>query len=365
MSEEVKVVLPKLGESIFSATVVRWLKNVGDQIQEEEPLLEVSTDKINSEIPSPVSGFLKEVLVKENETVEIGAALGVISCEAIKKEEFLSPLIINLAKEHGIEIEEIKKIKGSGLGGRVTKKDILDYVDKRQSGVILEELGVLRKGIAENLSRSFHEAPHASLVVEIDVTDILEIIKVKKDKFFEHHGVKLTITSFLAWAIAKSARKFPYVNSSYQDNKIAIKPDVNLGIAVNVDGGLLVPVIKNCDRLDISHIAKEIFSLAERSRKGLLPLELTQGGSLTMTNFGNSKAIMGFPILRYPEAAILGIGAIAKRAVVIEDKIMVRSLVNITLTFDHRVFDGMYGCAFLGELKNRLEKEVAFDIVQE
>jgi 2-oxoglutarate dehydrogenase E2 component (dihydrolipoamide succinyltransferase) len=353
MTKEIKITLPKLGESIISATVVQWLKKEGDRVEKDENLLEVATDKVNSEIPSPVSGILKSILVKESQEVQVGDPLAIVLVEESVKKEF-SPAVLHLAKEKGILMEDLEKISGTGEGGRVTKKDIDHFLEKTPEDKNSLKLSFLRKKIAENMLLSYKEIPQATLIDEIDVTEIVEFIEKKKESFLEKHGVKLSITSFIARAIAKACVKHPLVNSSFKNDSILLKKEVNLGFAVSVDDGVLVPVIKDCQELNIVDIAKKISELADRARKNSLAKENVSDGSITFSNFGMTKVLIGIPIIRYPECAIIGLGAIKKKPAVVDDKIVVRSIMMITLTFDHRVFDGIYGCNFLNEIKNIL-----------
>lgn len=381
MSNKVEVALPKLGESIVGATIVKWLKNVGDQVRLDEALVEVSTDKVNSEIPSPFAGVLDEIFVHEGEEIEVGCVMatlvvgGSIEERVLppKKEEapssdFFSPAVMRLAQMEGITIETLRKIEGSGEGGRVTKRDIEKYLETKKSvpcamktsppkaGEERVKLSGLRKAIAENMVRSFYEAPHASLVVEADVTDVMRLIAKEKEAFQAAHNVKLTITSFLIQALVKAVAQFPNLNASLDGETIVLKRYVNVGIAVNIEQGLVVPVIKNCQDRNLVSLAKAIGDLSERARSAKLAPDDVKEGSITLTNFGMTGALMGVPIIRYPEVAIVGAGTIKKRVVVRDDDaIAIRQMIYLTLTFDHRVIDGIYGCQFLACLKQNLE----------
>ena len=216
----------------------------------------------------------------------------------------------------------------------------------------------MRKMIAENMVRSFYEAPHATLVNEVDVTNVMKHIADEKQHFLKKHGCKLSITSFIAKAIASAAKEYPLINSSLEDDTIVVKRFVNLGIAVSVDQGILVPVIQNCQGREIADIAKEVANLSQKARSNRLESNQIKGGTITMTNFGMSGTLIGIPIIRYPEVAIVGVGAIQKRVTVLEgDTMAIRSLLHLSLTFDHRVIDGMYGCGFLAALKQHLETD--------
>lgn len=389
MSEEFEVTLPKLGESIVGATVVQWLKKVGEEVKLDEPLLEVSTDKVNSEIPSPVAGILKEICVLEDEEIEVGCLLAKIEIKhvadtkvedlktSISQQEaptsvsdrscVYSPALLRLAQQEGVAIDTLKKITGSGEGGRITKKDLERYIEgnkqcpSRISSTerLTEErvqLSGMRKAIADNMVKSFYAAPHASLVAEADVTEVMHLIRQEKERFQETHGVKLTITSFIIHALARSIQQFPLLNASLEDETIVMKHYVNVGLAVNVEKGLLVPVLKNCQERNLVSIAKGVADLSLRARSGKLAPDEVQEGTVTLTNFGMTGTLIGVPIIRYPEVAIIGAGSIQKRVMVREDDALaVRQMLYLTLTFDHRLIDGIYGCQFLASFKNHLE----------
>ncbi len=381
MSDSVKINLPKLGESIVSATVVQWFKKVGDRVALDEPLLEVSTDKVNSEIPSPVAGVLMEILALPDQEIQVGEALAVISSSAqphkvsapaaavpsaasptSEMEDFLSPSVMRLLREKGIALSEIDKIPHTGQGGRLTKKDVEDFVPKAHcpmaGGTERVKMTPMRKAIADNMVKSFYEAPHASLITEVDVTKILKVIQEEKETFLAKNGAKLTITAFVARAIARALQAYPLINSSLEGDTIVMKKFVNLGIAVSVDHGVMVPVIKNCQEKTLGQIAKGIGELAEKTRSHTLAPDEIKEGSITLTNFGMTGTMIGVPIIRYPEVAIVGLGAITKKvAVMPDDSIAIRSVMFVSLTFDHRVLDGIYGCGFLNELKKRIEDD--------
>ncbi len=369
MQFEVK--LPKLGESILTATVVRWFKQEGDAVRLDEPLLEVTTDKVASEIPSPAAGFLQKILVAVSEEVPVGTPLAILSSVAseqtpmavsscLQQEQFLSPAVLSLLKEKGITLQEIESIPKSHEGGRLTKRDVEAYVaSKKKTPSDSEHLkmSALRKAIAENMVRSFYEAPHASLVTEVDVTSLMKLIAEKKESFLAQQGVKLTLTPFIARAMARALHAYPLINSSLVNgDTIVMKRFVNLGIAVSVEQGVMVPVIRGCQALSLGDIARQILALAHKARTNQLAPQDVQEGTITLTNFGMTGVLMGIPIIRYPEVAIVGVGSVVKRVVPLEnDSFGVRSMLMISLTFDHRVLDGLYGCGFLGELKKHLE----------
>jgi len=398
MTEEYQVTLPKLGESIVSATIVQWFKKEGDQINLDEPLLEVSTDKVNSEIPSPVSGVLHKILASPDQELQVGEALAVIRIRQgqvsaieesgppgiveVKREAapagsemqgFFSPALLRLARENNISLDELEKVPTTGAGGRLSKRDLELYIESRSAlknkpcpmtakslptDVERIKMSGMRKAIADNMVRSFYEAPHATLITEVDVTPIMHVIRQDKEAFLAKHGSKLTITSFVARAISKALKEYPLLNSSLEGDTIVVKKFVNLGIAVSVDQGIMVPVVKNCQDKTIPELAKAIGDVSARARSNKLNPSDVQDGTITLTNFGISGVMTGIPIIRYPEVAILGLGAIQRKVVALEDDTMaIRSVINVSLTFDHRVIDGMYGCGFLNSLREHLEKD--------
>lgn len=395
---EVKVFLPKLGESILSATIVQWFKQVGDSVEEDEPLLEVSTDKLNSEIPSPVKGIIKKIHAKVDEELNVGDLLVVIesgekATHKIKKEEksfekekpsriekktakckyleknkkiFLSPVAKILVEKNKISSFDLEQIAPTGAGGRISRKDIEDYLKKSKGRTEGEaeviKMSSMRKAIARNMVKSSQDIPSGSIINEIDVTNVLKLIKDVKENFLKKNGFKLTITSFLLKAIAKAIHAFPHINATLVDDVVYVKKEINIGLAVNIENGLIVPVIKHCESKSITELARSVFLLGERARNNKLSSEDIESGTITMTNFGMGGALIGIPIIKYPEAAIIGIGAIVKKVAVLEDdSFAVRSFINVSLTFDHRIIDGMYGCNFMQTLKNYIEKEALAD----
>lgn len=366
MGIEKKIILPKLGESITNATIVRWFKEVGDRVELDEALLEVATDKVNSEIPSPIAGVLVDILAYPDNEYNVGDEIAIIMIEdlqEIKQEELAeeeprhSPLVLRLAREHEINLDELQALVGEA---RITKRDIEAYLESRNKDTSIERIKMtgLRKMIADNMVKSFYEAPHASLVTEIDVTRVLEQIKKWKEKTH----IKLSITSVIARAIVEALKAYPILNSSIEGEDILVKKFVNLGIAVSVDQGIIVPVIKDCQNKNLFEIAEKIQELSIKSREMTLAAEDVQGGSITLTNFGMSGVLIGLPIIRYPEVAIIGVGAIHKKVVVLDDgSFAARSIMHISLTFDHRVLDGMYGCGFLKELQKYLEADTPLE----
>ena len=389
MSNEVEIRLPKLGESIVGATVVQWFKKEGDRVELDEALLEVSTDKVNSEIPSPVAGVIRSILVAENEEVEVGAPLAVVSvgvgaaepkaqpqtaapapeAPAEEREEFLSPAVLQMARAEKVPLEQLQRIKGTGAGGRITKKDVEAYLSQKQadgasppakkaaSGEEIVPLVGMRKAIADVMVRSHRDIPHASIVHEVDITELLTFIAARKERFACETGAKLTVTPFMVKALADACQRHPYLNATLESDAIRLKQEVNVGIAVAIEQeGVIVPVLRDCQSESVPSIAKKIFEMSRKARSGSLGREEVQGGTITLTNFGMAGALIGFPLIRPPEVAIVGMGAIQKRVAVLPGDLMaVRSMVHVTLSFDHRVVDGLYACAFLNIIKEKLE----------
>lgn len=382
---------PKIGETASGGMVVRWLKQEGESVKKDEPIIEISTDKITTELTSSFSGIVERHLVHEGDQVCVDEVLALIRVEnqslespnqtAIhqSKEEadtskqegmsgWYSPAVLNLLHREGLSFQELKKIPGSGIDGRVTKKDIELYLSKNKSDYRLTEcsqntnenripMSPLRRAIASSLTKSSDEVPHASLVVDVDVTDSMQLIANEQERFLSIHAVKLTITSFIIQCLAKALEQFPLLNGSLDGDTIVLKKSVNVGVAVNLNKeGVVVPVIRNCQELGLVSIAKSLADLSSRARANKLDATEVRDGSITLTNFGMTGALIGMPIIRYPEVAILGVGTIQKRVVVKDDdSLAVRKMMYVTLTFDHRVVDGIYGSEFLTSFKNRLE----------
>ncbi len=384
MTTEVEVKMPKLGESIVSATIVHWFKKVGDRVAVDEPLLEVSTDKVNSEIPSPVAGVVKELRGNVDETLDVGALICIVetadgaeasasapveatpaapSCSGggDSKRNFYSPAVLRFAQDNGVSMAQLDEIPRSGAGGRLSRKDIENFLSGQQAEPGQERVKMtgMRKAIAEQMVKSFYEAPHASLVADVDITKVMDHIKATKESFQAEYGYKLTITTYIARAIAKAAMEFPYCNASLDGDEIVLKKFVNLGIAVSVDQAIVVPVVRNVHKLSVPEIAGKIAELAGKAKEKKLQPDDVQAGTITMSNFGMGGALIGVPIIRYPEVAIIGVGKIDRRlAVMDDDSTAIRSIVHLTLTFDHRAIDGMYGCEFLAAVKKHLESDL-------
>lgn len=375
------IIMPQLGESIAEGTIVKWLIPVGGRVEKDQSLLEVETDKVALEIPSPAAGFLTEVLVPEGQTVPIGTVLarveqsapaagvinrvgGVVVRPAEEGQDRYSPAVRQLAKEHGVDLAQIP---GTGAGGRVSKKDVLDFVATREpSGVKREVLGEgrgpdasrltphdelrpltpMRKTIAERMVKSRQTSAHVSTVFEADFS---AVAKVR-----EQH--KLTYLPFVVHAVARAIRQVPVVNSSWSEHGIVVKREIHMGIAVALDDGLLVPVVRQADRKSVSQLGQEIADLAERARTKRLSPEEVQDGTFTITNHGGFGSLFSAPIIHQPQIAIMGVGAIQKRPVVIHDAIAIRPMSYLSLSFDHRVIDGATADQFMARVKAHLEE---------
>ena len=402
------VIMPQMGESIFEGTITRWLKKVGDSVKRDEPLFEISTDKVDSEIPAPASGVLSEIRVKEGETVQINTVVAVIDEQGraqappptekaegphIAKSEApsraktdkveatqgvrSSPLVRRIAKVENVNLSELE---GTGLGGRITKKDILGYLEERErvaevtrpivqqaaeemagtDGIETDRIevvpmSVMRKSIAEHMVASRRTAAHVTTVFEADMTRIVSLKNQYAQEFLSKEGIKLSYMPFFIKTVSAGLKEFPVVNASIQDTNIVYKKDINIGVAVALDWGLIVPVIKNADEKSFLGLARASVDLAERARKKRLTPEDVQNGTFTITNPGVFGSLLGAPIINQPQVAILCIGAITKRPVVINDAIAIRSMVYLTLTFDHRLIDGAVADQFMASIKVKLE----------
>ena len=419
------VVMPQMGESIAEGTVVRWIKKVGDDVDRDEPLFEISTDKVDAEIPSPAAGRLAEIRVKEGETVPVNSVVAVIAAagEAVAEavtpvattsevaagsgtaaaptvtsatpsaededgdgaddahRQKSSPLVRRIAREHNVDITQIQ---GTGINGRVTKQDILAFIDsgataaapaaaapapasappaaapapgpayKPGESVQIVPMSVMRRKIAEHMVLSAHTSPHVYSVYEVNFGRV-SAVREKKKAEFEAAGAKLTYTAFIAKVIVDALRQFPIVNSSIDGHNIVYKKDINLGIAVALENGLIVPVIRNADERNLLGLSRAIDDVATRARSKKLNPEEVQGGTFTITNPGVFGALYGLPLINQPQVAILGVGAIERRAVVIDDAIAIRPVCHLTLGYDHRLIDGAEAGRFLAFVKERLE----------
>ncbi len=456
--ERVEVQMPKMGESVMEGTVIEWTKSVGDKVEEDETLLEISTDKVDTEVPSPQAGTLVEILAEAGETIEVGQTIAIIAtgkaasgakskpsgpaqkesskAESKEKEKekepavsvsgsngapsggtepqrigsdgrFYSPLVRSIAKEEGISQEELESIEGSGQGGRVSKQDIMAFLEERKAapkkepkaaeaglskpvsdkkeavkqegGIKAGQLNVqrpsgdveivkmdrMRKMIADHMVKSTQTSAHVTTFAEVDVTNLVRWREANKKKFQERSGTKLTYTPLFIEKIIQAIREYPLINSSVnlEDSEIIVKRDINFGLAVALgeggEGGLIVPVIKKAQEKNLVGLAEEVAELASKARnKNLSPDDLV-GGTITLTNYGSVGNLMGTPIINQPQVAIIGTGVIEKRPVVLEtdqgDVIGIRHMMYLSMSYDHRIIDGAHGGAFLNRIKEMLE----------
>lgn len=435
----VDLIMPKLGESIMEATILKWHKQPGDAVKMDETVLDIATDKVDSEVPSTAAGVIDAILFNVNDVVPIGAAIARIRTadadapvanpvvvtpvaqavqapaqEAVVVEtiqtakpanggstnRFYSPLVLNIAASEGVSMAELEAIPGTGNEGRVTKKDILQYVSTRKAGgaksipggqrdpmvipiakvqpdtsgtnttanaittytgnVEVIEMDRMRKLIADHMVRSKHTSPHVTSFTEADVTNlVMWRDKVKKD-FEKRESTKITFTPLFIEAIVRCIKKFPLINCSLDGDKIIVKKDINIGMATALpSGNLIVPVIKNADQLNLVGLARQVNSLADNARNGKLKADDTTGGTFTLTNVGTFGSLMGTPIINQPQVAILAVGAIKKRPVVIEtphgDSIAIRHMMYLSMSYDHRIVDGSLGATFLTAVAKELE----------
>ena len=450
----VELVMPKMGESIIEATILKWVKNVGDSVEADETILEIATDKVDSEVPSPTAGVITEIMYQEDDVVEVGKVLAMISTDgempakstapvaevvsnngqsnghAHEKvtavspppvtvsapqpkmepvlagggsDRFYSPLVKNIAQKENISYQELDTIPGTGLNGRVTKKDILQYVNNRpvsggnmsapapvtngvaanqvaaptpkpqkvatsksndapiaEGNVEIIEMDRMRKLIAKHMVNSKHTSPHVTSFVEADVTDLVNWRNSVKKEFIQKHGEKITFTPIFVEAVIKALADYPMVNVSVSGDHIIVKKDINIGMATALpNGNLIVPVIKHADRMNLLGLTKSVNELAANARANKLSPEQIQGGTFTLTNVGTFGNVMGTPIINQPEVAILAVGAIRKKPAVLEtehgDVIAVRQMMFLSLSYDHRVVDGFLGGSFLRRVADYLE----------
>ena len=412
------IVMPQMGESIFEGTITKWLKKPGDKVQRDEPLFEISTDKVDAEIPAPASGILQEIKVSEGNTVQVNTVVGVIgdgsgasasapakvaspapapvvpasakkespapppapAARAPEDEEDSdvrsSPLVRKLAREHNVDLA---KVSGTGTGGRVTKQDVLDFVEHRTAVPVaapaprqtsapapavvpgdLVPMSQMRKIIAQRMIESRRTSAHVHCMFEVDMTRIVNLRNKLKKGFEQRYGARLTFMPFFVRAAIIALQQYPIVNSSLEADSVRYHKHVNAGIAVALDWGLIVPVLKNADELNFLGLQRGITDLGERARtKKLLPADV-EGSTFTITNPGQFGAVFGLPIINQPNAAIMGVGGITKQPMVITDKdgadsIAIRSVVHLTLGYDHRIIDGAIADQFMAVLKKTLE----------
>ncbi|HEX8334273.1 MAG TPA: dihydrolipoamide acetyltransferase family protein [Segetibacter sp.] len=454
----VDLVMPKLGESIMEATILKWNKKAGENVKQDETILEIATDKVDSEVPSTAEGVITEILFKENDVVPIGTVIAKIETSANgaatpskvketpipedkisgeetvaaapKQEEevpyvpaakqstdnssgnngFFSPLVLNIAKSEGVSLSELEKLTGTGNEGRVTKKDILQFVAERKSGkqqstlqyeepkqqqeirqeqpvapthqqpapqaqqatstqtssthyggnVEIVEMDRMRRLIAKHMVDSVHTSPHVTSFAEADVTNMVMWREKNKKEFEKREGTKITFTPLFIECVTKVIKRFPYINCSVDGDKIILKKDINIGMATALPtGNLIVPVIKNADHLNLVGLSKAVNAMADNARSNKLKSDDISGGTFTLTNVGTFGSLMGTPIINQPQVAILAVGAIKKRPMVIEtaegDAIGIRHMMYLSLSYDHRVVDGSIGASFLSEVAKEFE----------
>ena len=433
------VTMPQLGESVTEGTITRWLKSEGDEVEIDEPLAEVDTDKVNAELPSPVAGTIQKFLVSEGSTVDVGTEIALVADDGdspaaeappqenvaadspteefpasgteaqpaaqdterqravggadsdgkgrgeIEDAETLrltrsSPVVRRIAEEHGVEIAEIP---GTGTGGRVTRKDIEGYIEEQEEqyalpglqeereafaepepeiervpvyeGDRVEDLSGIRRAIANRMSASKREAPHAWTMVEVDVSGLAALREREKAAFAEREGINLTYLPFIVRTVVESLREHPVLNSVWDEDRIILRKRINVGVAVDLEDALIVPVITDADELNLVGLARKIDDLVRRARDRQLGTEDISGGTFTVNNPGALGSVVSTPIINHPQAAILSAEAIVKRPVVIDDAIALRSMMNVEVSFDHRVLDGGAALKFLNSVKSRLE----------
>jgi len=438
---QIELIMPKMGESIMEATILNWVKQVGDRVEMDETILEIATDKVDSEVPSPVEGVMAKILFEKDETVSIGKVIAIIETEndsAVPQaspsiaeptetvstaskvdvpsssapavtpqpatavvssgERFYSPLVRNIASEEGIGQSELDQVPGTGKDGRVTKKDIISYLSNRKAApattatavsspaakttaidqpivsngtapasgsdnVEIIEMDRMRRLIADHMVNSKHTSPHVTSFVEADVTNIVNWREANKKAFQEKFGEKITYTPIFMEAVVRAIHDFPLINITVEGTNIIRKKNINIGMATALpSGNLIVPVIKNADHLSLIGMTKAVNDLANRARNNKLKPDDVQGGTFTLTNVGTFGNVMGTPIINQPQVAIMAVGAIRKRPAVVEteygDLIAVRQMMFLSMSYDHRVVDGILGGSFIRKVADYLE---AFD----
>lgn len=431
----VDLVMPKLGESIVEATILKWHKKPGDKVEMDESVLDIATDKVDSEVPSTAEGTIAEILFNENDVVPIGTVIARINSDSdaviepipakpsapqIQHEEanvveeipyqpeekkpsnsgssairFYSPLVLNIAASEGISMKELEDMEGTGQDGRVSKKDIMTYLENRKNApqqkqpenvpaetvravpvvsakseyqtptvftgnVEIIEMDRMRKMIAKHMIDSQNTSAHVTSFTECDVTNMVMWRNRIKNDFEKREGEKITFTPLFIEAVVKGIKKYPLINSSVDADRIIVKKDINIGMAAAMpNGNLIVPVIKNADQLNLTGLTRQVNTLANNARNNKLKPDDTAGGTFTLTNVGTFGSIMGTPIINQPQVAIMAVGAIKKRPVVIEteqgDSIAIRHMMYISLSYDHRIIDGALGSTFLNAVAKELE----------
>jgi len=422
----IDVIMPKMGESITDGTILEWYKKVGDVIEKDETLLEIGTDKVDSEIPSPATGIISEILAEPNDVIDVGEVIARINSDQAerptekvdtKQKEFIpketkklinkpnsikkptsikndktnskirnsifTPVVIRIANENGISMSELEKISGTGLNGRITKKDIQEYLinrvelksfPKQEQKRVMHtsenestQMSHMRKTIADHMRHSIDTSAHVYIMNEVDMTMIVKFVSENEKLFFAKEKFNITYTPFIISAVSKALSETPLMNSSIEGDKIIKHKNINMGIAVSIDSGLMVPSIFNCDEKNLLGISRELNSIVNRVRdKTISPDELS-GSTFTISNFGIFGATIGTPIINQPNVGVLGTGVIKKQPLVIEkeksDVIAIRSMMNLSLGFDHRLIDGAGGAKFLAKIKSNLENMILDNIL--
>ena len=406
----IEIVMPKMGESITEGTIIEWRKKPGEVIEKDEILLEIGTDKVDSEIPSSHRGIITELLAKPNDVIDVGKVIARIeteeksgvqiieetkdetidndeplleTVEAQKKVNFLeekkkvsgrkkffTPVVLKIAKDENISRSDLESMEGTGRDGRVTKKDILAFIGEKQKikpvketeRVLVEdavEMDHMRKLISNHMRTSLDTSAHVYVITDVNMTEISNYLKQFEISFKEREGFKLTYTPFIISAVVKALHLFPDMNASIDGSSIIYHKHINIGIAVALDNGLMVPVISNCEELNFLGMCRKVYDVAIRTREKRLHPDELQGSTFSITNYGVFNVTMGTPIINQPNVGILGVGAVKKQPVVIEsttgDSIGIRNMMNLTLGFDHRLIDGAGGSKFIDTVKNNLE----------
>tara|TARA_B100001093_G_scaffold153981_1_gene146690 strand:+ start:565 stop:1833 length:1269 start_codon:yes stop_codon:yes gene_type:complete len=420
----VDVVMPKMGESINEGTILEWRKKVGEKIKLDEILLEIGTDKVDSEIPSSAAGIVIEILAKPNDVIEVGEVIARIDTDSdvnvvinkpfeqktvktkdVEKESlppkppssrskteidnspnkkiFYTPVVMKIASEKEIPFNELESIQGSGRGGRITKKDILQYAENKTSSVSVpihktqavsstqsgrsEEMHHMRKMISKHMMDSLSTSAHVYVMTEVDMTSIVGFVKNEEKTFMQKEGFGLTYTPFILDSVVRALKEYPEMNSSINGTLVNYHRDINLGLAVAIDNGLMVPSISNCEEKNFLGLCRSVHDVAKRTREGNVDSDELSGTTFTITNFGVFGVTIGTPIINQPNVGILGVGTIKKQPVVIEstegDSIAIRSMMVLTLGFDHRLIDGAGGSRFIESIRNHIETMDLRDIL--
>ena len=418
------VVMPKMGESITEGTILEWRKKVGDLVEKDELFLEIGTDKVDSEIPSLESGIIVEILALANDVVDVGTVIARIetdeslvdisspskkpmkapepelinkpikveqppstrkkkvdSAESQNGKKFYTPVVLKIASQEGIPLNELEQISGSGRGGRVTKKDVLNYIENHniiQTQVVepappfspaplanssalpgrTEEMHHMRKIIADHMKKSIETSAHVYVMTEVDMTSIVDFVNENENDFLSREGYKLTYTPFMVDAVVKALKDFPEMNSSLLGTSVTYHKNINIGLAVAIENGLMVPTMFNCEEKNFLGLCRAVNDVANRTRNKQISTDELTGSTFTITNFGVFGVTIGTPIINQPNVGILGVGAIKKQAVVVEspqgDAIAIRSMMMLSLGFDHRLIDGAGGAKFIERIRHYL-----------